>query len=107
MTVYLGEIRPALENPAFDPTMVILLLYLPRVGLRDCRVATLSTANDAIDEIAAKSKGHIKGTEVLSLKDEMARLRARGLTAIVKIEADSEQCSIWVEGLYITPAIQA
>lgn len=104
MTFDLSEIEPALADPAFDPTWVILILQLPRLGLGEVRSVPVATAMQYIQDIAVQ----------LSLRDsadrwlrELNKAVAQGLTPVIKLVATDQHAYVEVHGVQITATAKA
>lgn len=105
-TLLLEDLRPVLEDPGFNTSMVILLLSLPDVA-RDCRAVPLEQAFELLDALQDETEGTISVERIEEIKRHVDEVRARGQVAVVNLWAREQAVSIWCEGIAITAAAKA
>lgn len=104
MAFHLHEIEPALADPGFNPSLVILILDLPALGVRDCRAVPLDVALQAIRDITAQVivSGHLERWQ-----QELKNARAQGLVPVIKLWAVESKAWIEIHGVDISPTAKA
>jgi hypothetical protein len=104
--LFLHEIRELLDDPYFDPSRVVVMLSLPEVDIDDSRSMTLEGACDMLDQLAIEVGG-ISLVDARLLKQELERVQARGLTAVLRLEATAQSYDCTVEAIEIRAATES
>ena len=99
----LDEIRPALMDPNFDPSMAIVVLELPQLGIRDCRALPIETAIQVVSDIV----GQLQIKTDHDWRQEIADIRAKGLTLVIKLWAIERDQYVEISGVEIKPLARA
>lgn len=103
-TLDLSEIEPALADPNFDPTWVIMILDLSRLGISEVRSVSRETATQVIEDISTRLivRG---GAE--RWQRELARVVSEGLTPVIKLVADDQHAYLEIHGVEIVATAKA
>lgn len=104
MPFELHEIEPALADPGFDPSLVILVLDLPALEIRDCRAVPLDTAMQVVRDIM---------TQVITKENlerwwrQLKQVRTEGLVPVVKLWARENKAWVEIHGVDVAPTAKA